>query len=536
MATPKEVMEQISHVFGDMPLSQKVIGALIMLLTVGGFVAVLLLGNKVDYKVLYSGLTQEDASGVVNRLKEQRIPFQLASDGSTIMVPAAEVYETRLSLAGEGLPRGGGVGFEIFDKTSLGTTDFVQRLNYQRALEGELARTIRQFQQVEAARVHVAAPKDSVFVEDQKPPTASVSVKLRGRNTLSKVQVQSIVNLVASAVPGLTPRNITVVDTSGKLLYRQEETGENGGVAANQLEYQVQVEDVLRKKIESMLEEVVGNNKVSARVTTEIDFKRVNVTEENFDPETKVERSEQLVSERVLAEGEKPAGIPGVKGSLATTTEETGVVAGKNSPYERNNVTRNYEISKMTKQILGTTGGVQRISVAVMVDGTYKEAKDKDGNSIREFQTRTPEEMKRFENLVRKAIGYNEERGDQVEIVSMPFALSAEPEPKVNLIDAWRDTVVRMMMPIAYVLIAILFVFFVVRPFLRLLSTHRPPPPKQVLGAEEPASKTQEEEEELSLRPKAMTDKERIFRLAQSDPDRAADLVRRWLREEFENK
>jgi len=176
MASPKDVLSQVSGVFGGLSLTQKIVGGLIVAITIGGLFSIVLLGGKSENKVLFSGLSEQDAAGVVARLKEQRIPFELGANGSAILVPAAKVYETRLLLAGEGLPRGGGVGFEIFDKSSLGTTDFVQRLNYQRALEGELSRTIRQFQQVESARVHLATPKESLFVEDEQPPTASVSI------------------------------------------------------------------------------------------------------------------------------------------------------------------------------------------------------------------------------------------------------------------------------------------------------------------------------------------------------------------------
>lgn len=535
MASPKEIIEQMVSIITGLSVAQKIIGVLVIALVIGGLSALTSVDTTMDHKILFSGLSQEDAGEVVAKLQEERIPYKLSESGSAILVPSDKVYETRLSLAGEGLPRGGGVGFEIFDETKLGTTDFVQRLNYQRALQGELARTIRQFQQVLEARVHIATPKESVFVEDQKPPTASISVKLRGREKLSQHQIQSIVNLVASAVPGLTAENVTLVDTTGRLLYRKQES-EGGVLSGNQLEYQFQVEDTFRKKIESMIEEVVGLEKVRARVTAELDFSKVDVTEENFDPEGQVVRSEQLLTEEDVGGGSNPQGIPGVKGELATFAEAGEKGAAGGNSYTRNNVTRNYEVSRQTKRTQEIGGTVKRLSVAVMVDGTYEKVVDKEGNSSLKYEARTPEEVRFFNKLVKNAIGYNEERGDQVEVVSMPFALSMVQEPEPDSMPNWRELAEGLVKPLTYLLIAVAVLFFVVRPFLRLLAS------KPFEGGRRRASMELAEagggggmaaaEEDLSLSPRGLTDQERIYRLAQSDPDRAADLVRRWLREE----
>lgn len=532
MAGPKEAADQVFSVFKGLGASQKVIGFVVVAIALGVLLSLTMIGGKMDYKVLFSGLSQEDGAEVVQWLKEQRTPYKLSEDGRAIMVPSGQVYETRLNLAGAGLPRGGGVGFEIFDKTSLGTTDFVHRLNYQRALQGELARTIRQFHQIEEARVHIATPKESVFVEDEKPSTASVSVKLRGRDKLSSHQIQSIVNLVASAVPGLSTDNVTLVDTSGRLLYRKQ--GDQDPIlSGSQLEYQFKIEDTLRRKIETMLEEIVGVNHARARVAAEIEFTRVDVTEENFDPETQVVRSEQLLTEEDLRGGRTPEGIPGVKGDLASFAE-AGDMAAQGNSYKRNNVTRNYEVSRQTRHVQEASGVINRLSVAVMVDGTYEKAVDKDGNTSLEYKPRSPEEMQYFEKLVRNIIGYSDERGDQVEIASMEFALSSLPAPEPDVVQKWREVFEWLAMPIVYLLIAVGFLLFVIKPFFRLLAT------KQVEGRRrsevvERAAELgvrPEEEEDLSLAPKHLTDQERIFRLAQSDPDRAADLIRRWLREE----
>lgn len=529
MATPREMFDQILATVKGLTITQKIMAVVVLAVVVGGLVSISMVGGEADYKVLFSGLSQQDAAEVVAKLQDMNTPYELAQNGTAIMVPAGQVYEVRLNLAGEGLPRGGGVGFEIFDETSLGTTDFVQRLNYQRALQGELARTISQFQQVQEARVHIATPKESVFVEDEKPPTASVSVKLKGREKLSKLQIQSIVNLVASAVPGLTTDNVTLVDTTGRLLYRRQ--GDDDPVlSGTQLEYQFKIEETLRRKIESMIEEIVGVDRVRARVNAEMDFSRIDVTEESFDPEGQVVRSEQLLTERDLSDGLRPEGIPGVKGELATFAEE-GENTDQANGYKRNNITRNYEVSRQTKHVQETTGTIKRLSVAVMVDGSYEKSKGDDGKPVLQYSPRSPEEMQYFDKLVRNTIGYNEDRGDQVEVVSMAFALSTMPEPEVSAMDKWRPLIEWVAMPLVYLLIALAVILFVIRPFFKLMAA-RQLETQKLAALGEQTRKEVVEEEELAFGPKGMTDQERIYRLAQSDPDRAADLVRRWLREE----
>ncbi len=530
MAGPKEIIEQIANIFRGLSGIQKLTAMVVLALMIGGMAALSFMGKTPNYKVLYAGLSQQDASEVVASLREQNIPYSLSENGTAILVPGEQVYEVRLTMAGDGLPRGGGVGFEIFDEVGLGTTDFVNRLNYQRALQGELARTIRQFQQVQEARVHIATPKESVFIEDEKPVTASISVQLRGREKLSQHQVQSIVNLVASAVPGLSDENITLVDTAGRLLYRKHGDSESI-LSGSQLEYQYKVEETMRRKVEAMLEEVVGVGRVKVGINAELDFSRVDVTEENFDPETQVVRSEQLLTEGDRS-GANPQGIPGVKGELATFAE--GGEGGGGSSFNRSNVTRNYEISRQTKHIQEKGGGIKRLSVAVMVDGTYDKVESEEGKSTLQYKPRSAEEMQYFERLVRNAVGYNEERGDQVEVASLAFALSSMEEPEADPMDKWREIAAWAAMPLVYLLIAFGVIFFVIKPFFRLLASKQLEAKRGAMLAEYGgggAAGGEQQEEDLTLGPKGLTDQERIYRLAQSDPDRAADLVRRWLRE-----
>ncbi len=529
MAGAKEMFEQILSILGDLSFIQKVLSGVVIAAVLGGMIMLSTKGGVTNNQILFSGLSQEDAAEVVVKLQEQRIPYELAMNGSVIKVPANRVLDTRLSLAGEGLPRGGGVGFEIFDKTSLGVTDFVQRLNYQRALQGELARTIRQFNQVQEARVHIATPKESVFIEDQKPPSASVSLKLRGKTKLSEHQIQAIVNLVSSAVTGLTEEDITIVDTAGRLLFRNR-GGEEGVVSGTQLEYKLRMEKSLRDKVETMLEEIVGVGKSLARVSTDIDFSQINTTEELFDPEGQVVRSESLLNEEQIKPGDQAQGIPGVKGDLATFTETGEGGAGTQGSNIRNNVTRNYEVSKTIKHVKSASGLITRLSVAIMVDGIYEKSVDKDGVASLQYKPRPAEELKWLENMVKNAVGYNAERGDKVEIVGMSFAASQAIEPEVELIDRVQPIIERVAMPLVYLISAICAILFIIRPFFALLSS------KQMEGRRgkvlsEAEGDALSEEEELALKPLGLTDRERIYKLAQSDPVRAADLVKRWLRE-----
>ncbi len=536
MASPKEMLEQIWSIITELPPIQKIAGGLVLAAVV--ITLALIMGHDSgsggNYGVLFSSLAESDAADIVTKLKEQNVPYKLAANGTAIKVPEDVVLNTRLTLAGEGLPRGGGVGFEIFDRTNLGVTDFVQKLNYQRALQGELARTIRQFQQISSARVHLALPKESVFVEDQRPPSASVSIKMRGRGKLTKGQIRAIVNLVACAVSGLTENNITVVDTAGHLLFRRE-GDEPGMLSSDQLEYKLKLESNMRRKLETMFEEVVGVGKVIARVSADVDFNQVNTTEELYDPDGQVVRSEQLSNESNKQNGDSTKGIPGVKGDLATFSGTSG--GGSNSSgSSRNSVTRNYEISKTVKKTKDSVGTIKKITVALMVDGSYKMVKGPKGRMISEYVPRSKAELASFTRMAQKAVGLDPDRGDTIEVVSMPFFTSNTQVESTGNGSKWQQLVIRLAQPIMYLILAVCFILFAARPFFRLLSNKQLEEEKQAMLAASRLSTAGgqnggEKEEDLTLPSKGMSDKEKIYKLAQSDPDRAADLVRRWLRE-----
>jgi len=518
----------------------------ILLLSAVGFGSLIFWKSQPDYQVLFSNLSQEDAGEMTNKLKEKKIPFQLTSSGTTVLVPRDQVYDLRLSLAAEGLPKGGGVGFEVFDRTNLGTTDFVQKLNYQRALQGELSRTIKQIREVEQARVHIVTPKESLFVEEQKKPTASVFVKTRSGMSLGVSQVEGIVHLVASAVEGLEPGNITVVDTSGKILSKRNDTTFVGQLTTTQLEYQRNIEEGLKKKAQGMLEEVLGPNKAIARVSTEIDFQQIDITEERYDPNT-VLRSEQKNTERSsatsgasllsseakkepVADTKTPRTRPNAPSEPAAKTP-----AGPSAPLnanssERQHEIRNYEVSRINKHIKNPVGKVVKVSAAVIVDGAYKEAADAKGKKEKQYVPRSQDEMKNLENIVKKAIGYDEERGDQVEVINMPFYWSISEEDTKPVKDSpWQEYLMIAYKPIVSLMLALLFVLFVIRPlFKRGFFT----PGREMTALQSvPSGMTSPETLPGPNPPASLNLRDHTAQLVREDPSKAAGVVKTWIHE-----
>jgi flagellar M-ring protein FliF len=549
--------------------------AAILLLSIIGFGSLIFWNSRPDYQVLFSNLSQEDGGEMVNKLKEKKVPFQLTNNGTTILIPREQVYDLRLSLAAEGLPKGGGVGFEVFDRTNLGTTDFVQKLNYQRALQGELSRTIKQIKEIEQARVHIVTPKESLFVEEQKKPTASVLVKTRSGMTLAPPQVEGIVNLVSSAVEGLEAGNITIVDTTGKVLFKRADSTPMGQLTTTQLEYQKNIEEGLKKKVQGMLEEVLGPSKAIARISADIDFQQVEITEEKYDP-TGVLRSEQKNAEKssttqVQAEkssttqgqaerssttrGQPPQGQLSSSGEMKENTLEVrgndpnkGAtpdnlrVQTKGNPpspvnltsAERQNEIRNYEISKVNKHVRTPMGRLTKVSAAVVVDGSYQGT-----GKNRQYVSRNPEEMKNLENIVRTAIGYNEERRDQVEVINMPFYSSViGEETNEEKTPVWEKYLQMYYKPVISLILAFLLIFFVVRPLLKKrspglekedLSLLRSVPPGTLPPQTEHMGHVAQVSQEK--KPAAVSFKDQTLQIAQEDPSKAARIVKTWLQE-----
>lgn len=408
--------------------------------------------------LLYSNLDLKEASSITAALDQAGVKYDVKGDGSTIMVPRDEVAATRLMLSAKGLPTAGSVGYEIFDEANaLGQTDFVQQLNRQRALEGELARTIRSLEGITSARVHLVLPKRQLFEEEAEQPSASVNINVGGREPNAD-QVRAIQNLVAGAVPNMRPDRVTVVDQHAKTL-----SGGEVGMAAEADGRKSEVETRIAKQVKQLVEGVVGPGKARVNVTADLELARVTVQQETFDPDGQVIRSESTSEESARENDQAGSGqasvaanIPGAGGDFDTNSSSSG----------RTDSTTNYEISKTVRTEVMEPGTVKRLSVAVAVDGaTAPGADGKPG----EYTPRTAEEMQRIEQLVRTAVGFNADRGDQVSVINVRFPAVDSGEGVVAaspLMGFDKNDIMRAVELAVLAVVGILMIFFVARPLL----------------------------------------------------------------------
>ena len=520
-------LQQIVHLFSVMPLSRKLLMAAVALTVLGGFGLMFFWANRIEYQPVFTGLAAEDAAQIVEKLKEQRIPYRLEGGGSVILAPAERVYDIRLSMAGSGIPKGGAVGFEIFNQTEFGTTEFVQKLNFQRALQGELARTIRDFREVSDAKVMIVMPKESVFVEESRPPSASVLLKLR--TALSPEKVSAVVHLVASAVEGLTPERVTVVDTLGKVLSKGGgEEHQAGSSAAGQLEYRKSYEQELTHRIQTMLERIVGKGRAIVRVSAEMDFDQVAIDEEIYDPDSQVVRSHQSLNETANRKSSPGANVSSVDPVNAAGAGYARETADGSSRQEE---TVNYEISRTVKRTSRPLGSLNRLSVAAVLDGKYVTAEE-NGQTVRQFVPRTAEELAQFTKIVKNAMGYSADREDQVSVESFPFSDMQDLQlEKPQGLD-WVRLVRQFGRSALNLLLVLLVFFFVVRPLLRafrdLKTEERAPALAD--GPHSQAAIANEQREALPA-PAGLSPRQQAAALAQKDVEKSAGLIKGWLNE-----
>lgn len=497
--------------------------------------------------ILFTQLESEDASAIVEKLKTQQIQYSLSGDGTTIHVPKDKVHELRLQMAGEGLPRGGQVGFESFEKLRLGATEFEQHVTYRRAMEGELARTIASVRGVRNARVHLVMPKRSVFTKKQEPATASVVLKVVG-NQLSQDEVQGIVNLVASAVAGLEPDRVALVTTDGTMLHRPKpkaKEGEDMGASeADQMAQNRALEALLEERTRTMLENVLGPGHVDVRVRAEVDTAKVEKKSDVADPEHSVLLSEQQLVERTGggADGVAADTVAGVPGAEANLPGGGGLLGEEGEATTLGNATRrshtrNYQVTRVQERRVSVTQSVKRLAVAVIVDST----RPPEGGA--EALPRSAEELAQLTALVRSAVGYDEERGDSVTVESVPFFLAPPPEdvPEEHLLPIPEEyrTQAEPFLPLArYVGIGlgVLIAFFWIRRRIRL---RRSDYEERVLELEA-AEKLKELETKAAELAKANEPEEEpepipvdyrveALRRASEDPATAALIMQHWL-------
>lgn len=511
--------------------------ALVVALMVGA----LLWSQQPDYRVLFSNFSDRDGGAIVTSLQQMNVPYKFAEGGGAILVPAAQVYDARLKLASQGLPKGGSVGFELMENQKLGVSQFLEQVNFQRALEGELARSIQSVGAVQSARVHLALPKASVFVRDQQKPTASVILNLNQGRTLDPGQVSAIVHLVASSVPELSSKSVTVIDQSGNLLSDADKATSANGLDPAQLKYVQDLQQSIVKRIESIISPLVGPNNVRAEATADIDFSRseqaAEVYKPNQAPNTGAIRSMQT-NETGAGAAANAGGVPGALSNQPPAPATAPIAGGAPAPgtpaakaaadaNTHREATTNYEVDKTIRYVQQPMGGVKRISVAVVVN--YKRDVDKAGKVTN--RALTDAEKTQITDLVKEAMGFNKDRGDTLNIANSPFA-GAEAQPVVD-VPVWKnpETLQTGKEIGKYLLGAavILYLFFAfLKPMLKKLMAG---PPKPVLVADEDDDVVElSGAEPMGAKVRGYAENlEAAKVLAKQDPKVVANVVKAWV-------
>lgn len=534
MVVPGNVMS-----FTQTPGGRKALLALGVAAMVAAMAAVWMWAQQPDYRVLFSNFSDRDGGAIVAELDKMGIPYKYAEGGGAVMVPADRVHDARLKLASQGLPKGGNVGFELMENQRLGSSQFVERINFQRAMEGELARSIESVSAVQRARVHLAMPKDSVFVSEQKAPTASVLLNLHPGRVLDPQQISAIVHLVASSVPELMPKNVTLVDQNGNLL---SDAGRNGGTHSgmdpSQTKYVQELQQSVVRRIESIITPIVGPNNVRAEATADVDFARreqaVESYKPNQTPDAMVVRSQQ--TSESLNGVATPGGVPGALTNqppapasapiVAPDQTATANAAAGPATSTRKDATFNYEVDKTIQYVQQGGGGLKRLSVAVVVN--HKRTVDAKGKVA--MQPLTEAEIAQITNLVKEAMGFNAERGDSVNVVNTPFA---RPETeKLPELPFWKqpenaEYIEMAMIAGKYLLVALALALLYLRglkPLLKRLNetTGLPPPaPVPQLHHAGPDALPGQRNYEENLA--------RAQQLANQDPRVVANIVKTWV-------
>jgi len=515
---------------------------------IGFFAFVIMHFSQPTMAPLFTELTLDDSGRIAKELDTQAIPYEFRADGTTVLVPKTQVTRLRMRLAETGLPRGGSVGYEIFDKSdTLGTTSFVQNVNHLRALEGELARTIRSLDRVSAARVHLVIPERQLFARDKQEPSAAIVLKLRG--ALDSSQVRAIRHLTASAVKGLKPERVSIVNEQGQLL--ADGSGDEGNAVASGLDDRhAAYERKLREQIESIVMSVVGPGHARVQVSAEVDYSRIQQTSDIYDPESKVVRSTQTREESALTGGNDDGVTVGneVPGGNARGQQ---AAAPPRDQSKKSEEIVNYEISRTTRTETVEAGRVKKISVAVLVDGNYARA----GAADASYQPRSKEEIDRITALVRSAIGYDQKRGDQVEVVNLRFADSpgvaaiAEDAGFFSMLRFTTDDIFQGVQMFVVLVLSGLVLLFVVRPLIRRIVT--PDESARALAAPAPTPLPHAPAEASLPAPRGKADSpaarlidvaqiqgevqqqsiQKVGELADRNPHETVAIIRQWIHE-----
>ncbi len=544
----QQLIQQIKETWGRFNTTQKSLLIAIPVIVFAGLLILILASSRSQYEVLYSRLEQKDAADVAAELKKENIPYKLATKDNLVMVlvPSDKVYDTRLTLAGQGLPKGNGVGYEIFDQPKWGSTDFTQKVNYKRALEGELQRTIGSLQEIQSARVSIVIPEPELFSEKEKPTTASVVLEIKPDSQVKREQVRGIVHLVAASVEGLKPENVSVIDSRGNILsgFIAEEQQDNNSdnvdgttltqqakLTLHQMEVQQSYEKDAERKVTGMLNKVLGgNSRFAVSVSAELNFDKTENDSEVYEPVVDgqgIARSTQTKKEQYVGDGGFPStlvgGVPGTDSNIPGYQ----AVAGSNSQYSKEESTTNYEINRTVKHNVVAPGSPKRISVGVFVDNLQ------------------PQQVEAIKSAVVAAAGLDLNRGDQVAVENMPFD---NTQALASMKEAQMETQQTLYMTLGKIGLLVLMAFAVL---LFLRSLLKPKKEKKYIEAaddidEEPTMVPQVEDiittdmtaEDLARAEAARDAKKRevvrkeVFEMANKNPENLAQIIKKWLSEE----
>ncbi len=551
--SPGQTFAALLRGFNELPPQRK-LGLMVALAAVIAlFVGSLMWAQTPDYRVLYGNLADRDGGAVIEALQKQNIPYK-TGDGGTIMVPSSMVYEARLKLASQGLPKGGSVGFELMDNQKFGMTQFQENVNYQRALEGEITRTIETISSVQGARVHLAIPKPTVFVREEQKPSASVLVNLYAGRTLDKAQVAGIVHMIAGSVPEMPPGNVTIIDQNGKMLTSAGDKGSALGLDSSQLEYLEEVELSYVRRIQDIISPIVGAENIRAQVTADLDFSMTEQTAETYKPNPTPDvssiRSQQ--TSETAGDGAAAGGVPGAlsnqpPGAATAPINAPGgrpAAGAAGAPAAGGSVhkdsTINYELDKTISHIRKPVGSIKRLSVAVVVNN--KGEKDKKGKV--NYRPLTKDELTQVYNLAKEAMGFNQARGDTLNVVNAPFNLDVSEEAPATPI--WKDPAMQSLAKeiVKYLLIAGLLMYLVLgvlKPMMtELVAVGRPVHDErrgdERGGASSDLAGAAEGGDIVQLgskRPHSYEDDLKLVKdMAKNDPKIVANVVKDWVNKE----
>ena len=519
-----DFLRQFGERFNELSQGKKVAALSLIALALASLLVMSLWLKSPDYQLLYANLSSEDAGAIVDKLKSQKIPFELSNQGRTIRIASDRLHEVRLQLAGEGLPEGSDVGLEIFEDRPLGMTEFVQKLNFQRALQGELTRTIKTLDAVAQVRIHLVIPKDNLFRKNKPKGKASVTLKIKAGKTLTETQVQGIVHLVSASVGGIEAQDVVVVDLKGNLLSGGQEPSAQAMMSSSNFKHKTRVERKLQLSIIKMLEDALGAGKVIAKVSAELDFEKVERTEEIYDPDSQVIRSENQISESSTG-AVPPGGVPGVQ-ALVPSGGSAGGGVGQAAKRNKSNALTNYEINKVVRRVSKPVGEISKISVAVMIDGSLE-------GDPPVYQPRSEEDMAKYLQIVQSAVGFDQDRGDTIQVENIQFDRS---EMEAQREDIARAEQIDLGMEIGKLVVGLIFLilFFtrVIRPIINWMTmTVEVVAESDQLGVSEFDAVDEEKRRLSEMASESAHIRDSVAEFVTNDPKYTASVIRKWMRE-----